>query len=573
MKKSRLARKAGGFFASAAVIFCCFSCVSVNSELGSNLVPLSQLYDLYSAEFPLTNIQMKMLDSLSGFSNSRITIGAVRDEEYGLTTRGSAMTLVPIYDTLDFGKNPVFKKFHFSAAADTTNFADSREANILQGINVYELEDAMDFGLVDSNAPVTHKSKRITNGRPVYSGKDSLSFDFSREFGEKFLTITQEDLSDMEKYLKKFPGIYIDTDIPAGIGGRINMFQLQLGLYVSRNIVTKNYARLQFSAEYNGARKDTAFLFYYGPKDFLDIDSLSYYKKSSSTYKFPQYCFNTTSHETRDRQGRATDKIYIEGGGGLKAVISAEEILKLTKEEISKHGDPSTAIINRASVVLPFEFPEDYNLIRLYPDYLSPTCRISTKDYVSYACLTDTSSSSEDPGKRNRSLLQYAPDITYHVQQLMTVKDGTNLSNYDIWTLLMSQEESEVDNALDQQDEMNEYLQQMSYMNYMSGMYGGYGGYGMGYGGYGMGYGGYGMGYGGYGYDGYGYGYGGYGYSNYYSYALASMYAGANSVNTTQKSIEMDNARYFNAVLNGPEASNGRVPTLKIVYALPKTNK
>lgn len=570
MKLSRLVGKAGGFFASAAILFCCYSCVSINYEVGSNLVPLSQLYDIYSAEFPLTDIQMKMLDSLSGYSSSRITIGAIRDDEFGLTTRGSAMTLVPINDTLDFGSNPQFKSFHFSAARDTSNFADSREANILQGINVYELDSAMDFGLVDSNSPIPHKSKRITDGRPVYDGKDSLSFNFSREFGEKFLTITQDDLSDMSKYLKKFPGIYIDTDVPSGIGGRINMFQLQLGLYVSRNIVTKNYAQLYFTSDYNGVRKDTSFLFYYGPNDFLNIDSLSYYKKNSATYKFPQYCFNTTTHETRGKEGRATDRICIEGGGGLKAVISAEEILRLTKEEISRHGDPSTAIINRASIILPFEFPEDYNLIRLYPDYLSPTCRISTKDYVTYACLTDTSSSDEDPGKRNRSLLQYAPDVTYHVQQLMMLKDDAKLSNYDIWTLLMSQEESEAENALDQQDEMNDYLNMMSYYSYMNGMYGGYGGYGMGYGGYGMGYGGYGMGYGGYGY-GYGnYGYGGYGYSNYYSYALASMYSNANSGKSTQTSIEMDSARYFKAVLNGPESDNGRVPTLKIVYALPK---
>lgn len=568
MKNSRSARKAGGLFAAAAVIFCCFSCVSINNELGSNLVPLSQLYDIYSAEFPLTDIQMKMLDSLSGYSNSRITIGAIRDEEYGLTTRGSALTLVPINDTLDFGKNPQFKRFHFSAARDTSNFADSREANILQGINVYELEEAMKFDLVDSNTPIAHKSKRITDGRPVYDGTDSLSFDFSREYGERYLTITQDDLSDMEKYLKKFPGIYIDTDTPAGIGGRINMFQLQLGLYVSQYMVTKDFAQLEFSAEYNGERKDTMFLFYYGPNDFLKIDSLSYYKKQSATYKFPQYCFNTTTHETRSREGRATDKIYIEGGGGLKAVISAEEILRLTKDEISKHGDPSTAIINRASIILPFEFPEDYELIRLYPDYLSPTCRISTSDYVSYACLTDTSSDDEDPGKRNRSLLQYAPDITYHVQQIMSLDEGAKLSNYDVWTLLMSQEEAENDNALDQQDEMNDYINMMSYMSYMNGMYGGYGGYGMGYGGYGMGYGGYGygMGYGGYGYG----GYGGYGYSNYYSYALASMYSSANSGKSTTKSVEMDKDRYFNAVLNGPESKNGRVPTLKIVYALPK---
>ena len=94
-------------------------------------------------------------------------------------------------------------------------------------------------------------------------------------------------------------------------------------------------------------------------------------------------------------------------------------------------------------------------------------------------------------------------------------------------------------------------------------MYGGYGGYG----GYGMGM--YGMGYGGYGGYGYG-GYGGYGMSNYYSYMLAAQYASANSGSSKSTSIEMDVHRYFNAILNGPEAKNGRVPVLKIVYAVPK---
>ena len=192
-----------GSTAVVAALICSHSCITSNNSLGGNLIPINQQYEIHVAEFPLKDIQMKMLDSLSGYSNSRITIGAIRDEEYGLTTRGSALTLVPINDTLDFGKNPQFKRFHFSAARDTSNFADSREANILQGINVYELEEAMKFDLVDSNTPIAHKSKRITDGRPVYDGTDSLSFDFSREYGERYLTITQDDLSDMEKYLKQ----------------------------------------------------------------------------------------------------------------------------------------------------------------------------------------------------------------------------------------------------------------------------------------------------------------------------------------------------------------------------------
>ena len=362
MKFNRL-RQVCRLAASALVICSSFSCIKVDSGVGSNLIPLEDLYDIYSAEFPLTEIQMKMLDSLSGYSNTRITIGAIRDEEFGLTTRGCALSLVPIPDTLDFGHNPEFKEFHFTAAHDTVSVADMRQKNILQNINVYELAQPMNFKLVDLRTPIEHKTTRITDGIPTYNGKDSLSFNFSREFGEKYMGITLADLSDMETYLKKFPGIYIDTDVPDGLGGRIDMFELQLGLNLSQGYITKNYANLKFSAEYEGVRKDTSFLFYLSPNDMLDLDSLAMIKSNYSTYKFPQNCFNTVSHESTGREVRAAETIHIEGGGGVKPVFSAQEIMDKVKAEVSKHGDPKTVVINRATIVLPFEFQEDYKEI------------------------------------------------------------------------------------------------------------------------------------------------------------------------------------------------------------------
>jgi Predicted membrane protein len=572
---SRITVKICGLAAAAFVILGSHSCVKVDNSLGSNLIPLSQLYDVYSAEFPLTDINMKMLDSLTGYSNTRITIGAVRDAEFGLTTRSCALSLVPVVDSVDFGRNPEFKYFRFTAARDTISFADVSEADILQNINVYELAKPMEFDIIDLNTPLEHKSERITDGVPVYNGKDSLSFRFSRAFGEKYMKITNSDLKDMKAYLAKFPGIYIDTDSPEGIGGRINMFNLQLGINTSYGYITKDYAELAFSAEYNGVRKDSTVVFYFSPNDFVKLDSLIYRKKNSDYadyYTFPQYCFNSTSHESRDREGKASEYIHIEGGGGLKAVFSAEEILGRLRDEISRHGDPAEAVVTRATMVLPFEMPEDYNEMYKFPDYISPTCRLSYEEGVSFASLTDVSSSSEDPGRLNRSLLQYAPDITYHIQKLLQATDDAKLSNYDIWTLLMSTEYFITEN--DTSAKMTEYMYNMQQMMYLNQLYGGYGGYGYGYGGYGYGYGGYGYGgYGGYGYD----GYGGYGYgsmSNYYSMALlASMYNSSSTTSNRKSKIDMDKDRYFNAVLNGPEAPGGRVPTIRVVYALPKDSQ
>ena len=119
---SRITVKICGLVAAAFVILGSHSCVKVDNSLGSNLIPLSQLYDVYSAEFPLTDINMKMLDSLTGYSNTRITIGAVRDAEFGLTTRSCALSLVPVVDSVDFGRNPEFKYFRFTAQ----NEQDSR---------------------------------------------------------------------------------------------------------------------------------------------------------------------------------------------------------------------------------------------------------------------------------------------------------------------------------------------------------------------------------------------------------------------------------------------------------------
>ena len=179
---ARLLKRAGGLLASVLVIYGAQSCVTRDNSLGSNLVPLSQLYDVYSLEFPLTEISMKVLDSLSGYSNTRMTIGAIRDPEFGLTTRGCALSLVPIADTLDFGRNPKLRYFRFSAARDTFSVADTKEKDIIQNINVYELAKPMDFTILDLNTPIEHKSGRITDGIPVYNDKDSLTFYFNREF-------------------------------------------------------------------------------------------------------------------------------------------------------------------------------------------------------------------------------------------------------------------------------------------------------------------------------------------------------------------------------------------------------
>ena len=540
-----------------AALACCLSCVHVDYDLGAGFLATDQQFDTFVAEFPLEEIRMVPADSLSGYSQTRITFGAIRDEDFGLTTRSSAVTLVPMDDSLDFGSNAQFRYFRLTMTRDTVSVLRDEDRYAHQNINVYELTEALD-STYDINTRLKHGTRRITRGVPVFNGsEDTLGFFFTKEFGQKYLEITPEDTKDMATYTKKFPGIVFETDEPAGEGGRINIFNLQLKFNASYYYIQGNFAELGITADYDGVTRDTTFLFYFSPDRFYDVDSLIYNASSD----LPQYCLNVCGHETHGRSGTATDKIYVEGGGGLKPVLSATEIREKLIEEISRHGNPAEAAINRASLSLPFEFPEDYKDMERYPQILSPTCRIRNDNgRFSFASLTDSSDSSEDQGDVNRSLLTYAPDITYHTQSILKLDNLDKIHNYDVWFLIMANEIQTTTTSAKEQDEMTQYYNMMMYSSYYNGMYGGYGGYG------GYGYGGYGYGYGGYGYG----GYGSY-YNNYYSYMLmAQMMGSSNSSSTTVK--ELDKDRYYHAVLNGPSAE-GRRPTMTVTYSLPKSGE
>ena len=54
---------AAALMLSAGIL--CGSCINVNKTLGESLIPDNQLYDIYTAEFPIEDIEQDMPDSLS----------------------------------------------------------------------------------------------------------------------------------------------------------------------------------------------------------------------------------------------------------------------------------------------------------------------------------------------------------------------------------------------------------------------------------------------------------------------------------------------------------------------------
>lgn len=527
--------------ALAAVLSVCAGCVEINYNLGAGFLPAEQSYTTEVLTIDLNEIEMAMVDSLSGFSDDHLTVGAIMDEEGNVTTRSAAITLVPIFkDSLDFGIDPKFKRFHLSLASDSLSVTDKVDAHILQMVNVHELSEPINpEKQFDCNITVPFNPAIISRGRPVANGKDSLSFDFTEEYAQKFFDLTKEDLSKWDKYIEKIPGLYFDTDQPAGFGGRFSNFEIQLGFNTDQGLISGNFAELAFSSEYKGVRRDTAFYFYLGAQKFNNLDSLI--SSGSKQGSMPQHALNLTGEEAfRHHEGVAGDKILISGGGGLKPLIRAKYIRSKVKEALSAKGyDIEDILVNKATIKLCYEFPEDLDRMFLFPDVLSPTTRIRTDTTASFVSLSDASSKTENQGNIDRVHKWFCPDFSYHMQEILTIDESKLNADYDIWMMLMTYTTVTTDTS---NDEMAELYQQLAYQSYYNQMYGG----------------------------------GGYSslssYSNYYSYMMMAQYA-ATSTSTSQ-TLEMDNTKYFKCWFHGPAAAAPeKRPKLILTYSVPNAKK
>ena len=591
--------------AIGAILFSSASCIDINERLGENFIPTDQLWDVFIESAPLENVVLKTADSLSAYSAKRFTFGALYNEELGLTTKSTSFTLVPVINDIDFGENTVVRQFRFNAVRDTLSTMNDNEQRMLQNVYVYSLKKQLDSTVLYTNAfnpgvyyeneTVDNRerfidfSKYITTGIPVYSGGDSLAFDFSKAYANEVIEgirkfrkeTTEEEQDSLKYYLNYVPGIYIESDTPVGEGGRINMFDLALE-FDDYGYMSGNYAELKVTADYEDRKQvDTSFIFIFGPSSLIADDA--------STTDIPtQYAFNASDYATSALYNEAVkageeglsaaEKIIVEGGSGLKPVILAKEIKEKLHNMITAANivNAEEVVINKATITLPYNVNADWSKLDKYPIILSPTVRLrssSDEKYVSYAGLTDSSIESENQGDINRSLSQYAPDISHHVQEILKLEkknDETEaefearVASYDIWMLIMSEEKTSSSSSSSSSNDYYNNLLYNSYYNNM--MYDPYG--------YGYGYGGYGYGYGGYGYGGYG-GYGGYDYSsNYYNYMMMAMYANASASSSTDSyTTDLDKDRYFDATLNGTNSSTDikSLPRLTVTFAAPKT--
>ena len=489
--------------AIGAILFGTASCIDIDPTLGDNFIPTDHIWEVYPCDdVVLEDITMQRSDSLAGYSTSRFVFGSVKGGEF-VSNNSTTVSLVPFAKTIDFGENTEVLQFHFTALRDTVSTIYSYQNRMLQNYYVHPLKKPTDSTILYTgtfyNQEVLNDfvdmDRIITEGIPVYDGGDSLSFNFSKEYAleviegiKRWQSLDEEKRDSISYYLKEVPGIYLRTNEQTEDGGRINMFNLPAA--VANGYLEANYAELKIRAKYDDRQVDTLFTFFFGPATLVDDESSSLPS---------QYALNASVNLAKEGfieewNAGTKDKIHIEGGSGYKPVVKATEVKRIVDALIAEHAsdniDLTNVVINKATIILPYNVGTDYETLDKYPHYLSPTVRLVSDNgkYVTYAGLTDSSIESENQGNINRSLSMYSPDVSHHIQEIAKLRQGVGedvdpnesdaefqkrLAKYDIWFLILHEEIIEESSSSSAYDDYYNNLMYNSYYNNM--MYDPYG--------------------------------------------------------------------------------------------------
>ena len=498
------------------------SCITVNETMGSVYVPRDRDLKVHTFSFDLP-VGMKMADSLQS-STSYFVLGNINDADYGITTASFAATVNPP-DTLPWGQNPRFvsAKLQFVKFSMQT-FEDGQE-EIPQNIHVYALTTPMDTTKIYCNSlgPEDHSLEEIMEGAVIYTGGDTLTIPLKDSFAREYMNATQEELDSTDLFIKRFYGIYVESDAPLGgsTGGRLVKFSAGAMSFKFNSVSD------------TGEQRDTTVMFPIG-----------------SSYATELYSHSTRSLEVGSDNNLKT--LSYEGLAGIKPHIDAGAIRDSIAAWAQESGvNLKDMIVARATIELPYDVPDDdYSIADGYPTSLYPVTRYKyIYDGSQYYPLSAIYDSSYDRGDINRSLQCYKPDVTLYVQNVMKMmaQDKELNDSWDLWFFNYYTGEDTSDDS-STSSYYNDY-----YNSYLYNMY--YGGYGYGYGGYGYG----------------GYGYGNYGYGDYYNYYnMMNYYNYYNSLSSSSSSQStvyyVDYINYCKGAINGNGAE--RRPRMHITYTV-----
>lgn len=414
-----------------------YSCVVNDRTVGDDFVSGDYILKLANDEFAL-EITTAFPDSVLGYSNDRMVFGYLKDETFGYSEAATVSHVLPAVTSLDTGLDPVLLDSYIYLEIDSTHVNSAGQEGILQNLSVYRLNKAIDSCTMHNTSFSINDviGAPISVGAPVYNGGDSIKIHITEEFAKELLRTTYEESNDNDLFKERIKGIYLSCgDIPQEIlpnGGRMNFIPL-------------GYSRIGIKFSYTDKdnpdfKQDSTINFYFGAEKAINL-----YRSGSQ---------NLASDELGE-------KVYVEGQAGVKPVIKYEFLKKTFDKWMEEKGyAEGSIVVSRASIILPFEMPEDYSKLDLeYPAFLYPC--INQKLYketqsTDYFNLLDEVFTIYNTGKIDRDKLQYKMDITAYIQNMLMTddkKDADMLKDLWIFPMLSEYNESlsryvyEVDNA------------------------------------------------------------------------------------------------------------------------------
>lgn len=445
------------------IAFCGYlfsSCITIDKSVGSDYVPESQLLKVKTAKFRVP-VELKMLDSLQGSSDNYSTVGAFNTSKFGVANFATAGNICPNTSKWDVGEDPkvISTSITFTLAAanatlststintpssyynpyysyyssyysyyyptySTTNettssitrtsiIFDPSQEGITQNFHIYRLKKALDStqSYTTSITEADYIPVELNTSPATYFGGDSVSVYLSNEFGQELLSSSQTERDSLQLFAKTYGGLYITCDAPVNLdAGRLNLFDMGgISINVKYNFKPTWGENLE--------RKDTtaSFAFGYGG------------------------CLNTSSYGSKYLETtEQLEKLPIEGAAGINPYVNIASLKDtLDKWAADNNIDPSKVIISKATLIFPFEFPDNLEMIEYkYPSYLFPAYRTAASDTTDtqyYFPYADYNLSGSTMGAMNRSLGQYNCEVSSTMQKIMNMDKEELGDKYNFW--------------------------------------------------------------------------------------------------------------------------------------------
>lgn len=382
-------------------------CVYTDYSLGGQYVPNEEDILIHTVDIDIP-VGLKLADSLQTSMSYSAVVGSLYTEEFGGVHIGTAMTITPLYDSIRWGVNPVFKSMYVQLAPSSTYTMEDDQKHIPQNFYVYQLNRQMDSTdmYCCSIKPSDYGTELINSGTCLFMG-DTTILRFTEAFGKQLFDIDNAALDSTELFLEKFHGIYItcDRQEEGRVGGRINSFDMS-GSYVTMMFTSTNDA---------GIRRDTTVYFSLGAsKSVLSIEA----------------------GRKEDECTEATDVLLYQGYNGIKPYINGTRLRQALDIWLQRDGlNHENVLITHATMEFPFDYLGDPDQLKHYPENLYPHLRASGSGYTVYTPISEIYNSSYNNGSINRSLSLYRPDVALYLQNLIRKEVDEVPRDYDIYMM------------------------------------------------------------------------------------------------------------------------------------------